>query len=165
MEHAKAGFVYTVETIRNGEVVDTEVIHNLIPTEGINYLIGAGLKGATPVTSWYVGLFEGDYSPVAGDTMATFPGNATECTAYVETARPALTLGTVSGGTVDNTASKAEFTGNATGKLVKGGFISSVPTKGATTGVLVSAVRFTTPKSLDAGSTLRVTAGFSIFSA
>lgn len=164
MEHATAGFVYTIETIKDGKVVDTETVHNLIPTEGINYLINAGLKGTTPITSWYIGLYEGVYTPVAGDTAATFPGSATELTAYAEATRQALVLGTVATGAADNTASLASFTGNTNGKYARGGFVVSAPTKGAATGTLISAVQFSSPKAFDSGTILRVTAGFSISS-
>lgn len=165
MDHAKAGFTYLIETIKDGVVIDSETVHNLIPTEGINYLISTGLKGGAAITSWYVGLYEGAYTPIAGDTAATFPAAATESTAYAETARQALTLGTVSGGSVDNSASLAQFTGNTNGKVIQGGFIVSAPTKGAATGTLISAVKFSSPKPFDAGIILRVSAGFQITSA
>lgn len=164
MEHAKAGFVYTIETIRDGEVIDTEVVHNLIPYEGINYLLDAGLKGATPYTNWYIGLYEGNYTPTPNDTMATFPAAATELTAYAETQREPLVLGATAMGAADNMASKAEFTGTTDGKRAMGGFVASTPAKGASTGVLISAVKFSSPKPIDAGTILRVTAGFSIAS-
>lgn len=164
-EAIKAGFVYTVETIApDGTVVDVETVHNLMPTEGINHTLNATLKGGTAYSSWFVGVYEGNYTPVAGDTMATFPGLATESTAYTETNRVAWTSGTVSAGVVDNTGAKAEFTFNAT-KTIYGGFISSTPTKGSPAGVLLSVVRFASPKAMDAGSVLRVTAGFSMASA
>ena len=165
MDTGKAGFEYVIETVRDGVVIDREVVHNLIPIEGINYLINAGIKGASQLSSWFVGLYEGNYDPVPGDTAATFPAAATELTAYSEAARPALTLGAVALGAVDNQASRAEFTGTTNGKLVYGGFVSSASAKGSGSGVLLSAVRFTSPKSLDAGTILRVTAGFSIISA
>ena len=165
MEHAKAGFTYTLETVKNGQVIDKEVVHNLIPVEGINYLINTGLKAGAAFPAFYVGLFEGAYTPLPADTMATFPAAATELVAYAETTRRALVLGAVSAGAVDNVASKAEFTGTTNGKLAHGGFICSAPAKGAATGVLISAVRFTSPKTLDAGTVLRVTGGFQITSA
>ena len=165
MERAKAGFVYTVEAIKDGVVVDREEVHNLIPTEGINHLIEVGLKGATQVTSWNVGIFESNYTPDASDTMATLPGAANESTAYTELTRRPLVLGAVSGGSADNSASRAEFTGSTNGKTIYGGFIASSSTKGATVGTLLSVVKFATPKSFDAGTILRVTAGLQITSA
>ncbi len=160
-----AGFEYHLELIdRHGRVIDREMVLNLMPVEGLNYLLGAGLKSVTPFANWYVGLYEGSYTPDPTDTAALFPSAATELTAYAESQRRTLTLGAIANGAADNQASKAEFTGNTNGKLVMGGFIASAPSKGATTGVLISAVRFNSPKPLDAGSVLRITAGFSITS-
>lgn len=162
-EHIQAGFTYLFEWIKDGVVVDSETVHNLLPTEGANYMLNAAFHGGTQVTSWYVGLYEGNYTPTVADTAAGFPGAATECTAYVETARPAFTSGAAAAGVIDNSANRAEFTSNAN-KVVYGGFISSVATKGATTGVLSSAVRFASPRNFDSGSVLRVTAGFTLTS-
>ena len=164
MEHAQAGFTWTIDVIKDGVVVDSETQHNLIPVEGINYLISAGLKGGTPLTSWYIAPFSGTYTPVPTDTAATFPAAATELTTYAETARQALVLGTVAAGQADNSASTAVFTSNANGVTVKGGFITSAATKGAATGTLISAVQFSSPKAFDSGTILRITAGFAITS-
>lgn len=167
MSHAKlaAGFNYLIETIdRHGVVVDRVKTYNLVPIEGLNYIINTALKAATQQPAFYIGLYEGVYSPVPGDTMATFPASATELVAYAETTRRVLTLGDVAAGQADNSLARAEFTGNTNGKLAQGGFISSSPTKGSGSGVLVSAVRFPSPRPLDAGAMLRVTAGFTLVS-
>jgi hypothetical protein len=74
------------------------------------------------VANWYVGVYEGAYTPVATDTMATFPADSTECTTYAGATRPALTLGAIAGGAVDNFAATTDFAFNAT-KTVYGGFI------------------------------------------
>ena len=162
-ETIRPGFTYLIEHVRNGEVIDQEVTHNLVPIEGLNHFAGVALKGVTPVSTWYIGLYEGNYTPQLSDTAASLPGNATEVTAYDEATRVALVLGSVSGGAVSNAASPAEFTASAT-KTIRGGFISSASGKGATTGVLASVIKFTTPKALDDGDVLRVTAGFTFAS-
>lgn len=160
----RAGFDYLIEIVdRDGNVRDTEHVHNLMPTEGLNYVLGTALKGAAQIAAFHVGLYEGNYTPVAADTAATFPVSATESTAYAEATRVALTLGSVIGGTADNSAARAEFTANAA-KTFYGGFISSSNAKGSVSGVLVSAVRFASPKQLSAGEVLRVTAGFVLLS-
>lgn len=159
MPALQCGFTYTIETIVGGQVVDREVVHNLVPTEGLNHILGVTLKGTTPVTTWYTGIYEGNYTPALTDTMAAFPAAATESTAYDEAVRQTMVFGTVSGGTVDNSASVAVFSINAP-KTIYGAFISSSSVKGAVTGPLLSAVRFTTPKVLDAGAQLKVTGGF-----
>lgn len=160
----RAGFDYLIEIVdREGRVRDTERVHNIMPTEGLNYTLAAALKGGAQIIAFSVGLYEGNYTPVATDTATNFPVNATESIAYAELTRVALTLGTVIGGSVDNSAARAEFTANAT-KTFHGGFISSSNAKGSVSGVLVSAVRFSSPKQLVAGEVLRVTAGFVLLS-
>lgn len=137
-------------------VLSSEEIDNLVPTEGLNYLLGAGLTGVSQLSSWYIALFEGNYTPVAGVTAATFPAAATESTAYDEAARVAWTPGSISGGSVTNSASKAVFTINAT-KTIYGIAQSSASAKSATTGVLVSVAKFAAAKSVVAADVLNVT--------
>lgn len=161
---AAGGYRYTVELIRNGAVIDTEQVHNLMPTEGLNHVVGVVIKGATQVPTWYLGLFEGNYAPVAGDTAAGFPGAATECTAYTPAARPEFSEGAIVAGSVDNTASRAEFTFTSA-KTVYGAFMTSAQAKGAVTGVLLSAARFSTAKNVQVDDILRITASITFVSA
>ncbi len=159
----RAGFTYLVEVVKDGKVIDSEVCHNLIPVEGINHMLNAVLNAGSQVTTWYLGLYEGNYTPQTTDTAATLPAAATECTTYDNATRWALVLGSAAAGVVDNSANKTEFTFNAD-KTVYGGFISSVSGKGATSGVLVSVVKFSSAKVMTIGAVLRVTAGLSITS-
>jgi hypothetical protein len=158
MSHASMGFTYTVEHIRKGVVIDREVVHNIMPTQGLNLVQSILFKGTAVPATWYIGLFEANYTPLAADTAATFVASATECTTYDEATRVAFVPGTVSAGALDNSASRAEFTFNAT-KTVYGGFISSVATKSSTSGSLLSAVKFASPKAMADDDVLRVTAG------
>lgn len=160
----RVGFKYTFEVLKRGVVIDLFDITNLMPTQGLNHMLSTVFKSGTPVATWYLGLYEGNYTPVLTDTAATFPGSATECTAYTASTRVAWVPGTVAAGVLDNSASKAEFVANAT-KTIYGGFMTSVAAKGAITGSLISAVRFPSPRVLDADSTLRVTAGITLTSA
>lgn len=161
---AYGGFTFTLELIKNGVVIDTEVVHNLLPTEGINHMLSTEYKGGAQVTTWYLGLFEGDYTPTIADVASTFPALATECTTYDETTRVAWVEGSVAGGTLNNSASKAEFTSNAN-KTLYGGFLTSASAKSSTSGVLSSIVRFSSPKTFDIDTVLRVTAGVTLASA
>ena len=151
-----AGAVYQFEQWRDGRLVDEWECHNIIPTEGLNHFLSATVGAGSQVTTWYVGIFEGNYTPIAGDTMATFVASSTESTAYAEAARPAFVDSTAAGGATSNSSSKAEFTMNAT-KTIYGAFLSSVTTKSATSGVLLSAAKFSTAKVVDSGDILRVT--------
>lgn len=162
--NAHAGVNYTIEVIRGGAVVDSETVHNLMPEEGRNHAVSVITKGATQVPTWYIGLFEGNYVPVDSDKASTFPSNATECTAYLPATRVEFVEGAVAAGVVENTASRAEFTATAA-KTIYGAFLVSAQAKGAVTGVLMSAARFTAPKTLQIDDVLRVTASFSLTSA
>lgn len=159
-----AGIIYTLEVLRNGQVIDSEVVHNLMPEEGRNHGVSVMLKGATQSAIWYIGLFEGNYVPVDTDKAATFPTVATECTAYAPATRVGFNSGNVIAGTTDNTANRAEFTFTSA-KTVYGAFLSSAQAKGAVTGVLLSAARFVQPKAMQIDDVLRVTASFSLQSA
>ena len=133
---------------RNGKIVDEWELDNLIVNEGLNDLLNVYLAAGTQSTTWYVGLFTGNYTPLPTDTAASIASNATECTAYSGGARQAWTPGAVSSQAVDNTASRATFTftGPAT---VYGGFLVSSATRGGTSGTLYSAARFSSSKSVD----------------
>lgn len=152
------GFEYNVEHIRRGKVIATEKVKNLVPTEGLNHILSTVFKAGTQLTSWYVGIFEGNYTPVLGLTAATVASASTESTAYTSATRVAWASGSVSAGTLDNSASKAEFIMNAD-KTIYGGFLISSNAKGGSAGVLGSAVRFATAKVLETDDTLRITAG------
>lgn len=181
--NAKAGFKYKVEHCRSvklmGEmglsvdglerrlikgidsvVVSTEIVSNLIPTEGLNYMLGTALTGVTQYLTWYIALFEGNYTPVAGVTAATFPTDATESTAYNEVNRVTWVPGAISAGSVDNSASQAMFTMNAT-KTIYGIAQTSVATKSAVTGTLMSVARFAAAKAVVATDVLSVTSTIS----
>lgn len=164
-EDIRSGFLWEIELVApDGTVLEREVVKNLVPTEGLNHFASVLFKGGTPNATWYVGLFEGNYTPIAGATAATIAAASTETTAYDEATRVEWVEGTVASGALDNTASKAEFTFNAN-KTIYGGFLVSSSTKAGTTGVLASLVRFSSPKTPEAGAVLRVTAGLAFTSA
>ena len=92
-------------------------------------------------------LFEGNVTPGASLTAATFTATTTECTAYDEAARVAFNEGAAAAGVIDNAANRALFTMNAT-KTVYGGALLSASAKSATTGTLLAAARFATPRNV-----------------
>lgn len=159
----KFGFLFDVEMIdpKTGLILDRETCHNLTPEEGENHILGVVFKGVAPVTTWYVMPYEGNYTPLGTDTGATFPASAVECTSYVEAARPQFVPGTVTAGSVDNSASPANFTSNVN-KTIYGLAIVSAAAKGATSQVLISAVKFATAKNFDSGTLLRITGGVTL---
>jgi hypothetical protein len=162
--NTKVAFEWEVSVERDGLVLWTERVKNLVPTEGLNHLLGVTLKGAGQQSTWYIGVFEGNYTPSAGVTAATIVANSTESTAYDEANRPTWVGGSVTGGAVSNADSPAEFTFNDT-KTIYGGFLVSSSTKGGGGGSLLSVVRFSTAKALEATDVLKITAGITAVSA
>lgn len=156
----KVGGKFAFELVRDGKVVDVWEDANLIVNEGLNHILGAVFNAGTQVTTWYVGLFEGNYTPVAADVHAGaggFATVATECTAYTEAGRQEYVEAAPSGQSITNSASKATFSINAT-KTIYGAFLASVSTKGSTgAGTLMAAARFASARSVQNGDQLLIT--------
>lgn len=127
----------------------------MITTEGFNYLLNTGVKGASAYSDWFCFPFEGNYTPTAADVAATLPGLATETTAYEGSTRKAVSFGTVSGGSVDNAAVLAEFTFTAD-KTIYGAAVMSTPGKGAAAGVLLAVERFAEPRVIKSGTKVQL---------
>lgn len=146
---------------KDGNLKWREEVKNLVTTEGLNDTLDKYFKGSAYTAAWYVGLVDntGFTAYAAGDTAAQINlGNGwNESSAYSEANRQTLTLGTPSGGSVNNSASKASFSINAT-VTIRGGFIISNNTKGGTTGVLYAEADFGAARSAVNGDTLNVTA-------
>lgn len=132
-----------------------EDIANLVVNEGLNDSLDKHLKGSSYTAAWYVGLTTDSDTFAAADTMSSHAGWV-EDTHYSNATRPALTLGTVSGQSVDNSASKASFNINDTA-TIGGAFIASNSTKGGTTGILYGGAAFSANRSVISGDTLNVT--------
>lgn len=130
--------------------------YNLTTNAGLDEILDKFWKGSAYSAAHYVGLTAGSPTFAAGDTMASH-GGWTEVTAYSEGARQTLTLGSVSGQSVDNSASKAVYSINGTA-TIGGGFISTDSTKSGTTGILIGGAAFDGGnRSAQDGDTLNVT--------
>lgn len=141
------GGSFHCQHVRGGEVIDEWDDHNLVVNEGLNKLLDVMFAGASQITTWYIGLFEGNYTPVATVTAAGITAASTECTAYDETTRQEYVEAAASSQSMTNSANRATFTFNAT-KTIYGAFLVSASAKSATTGTLFSAARFGTAKSV-----------------
>jgi len=133
-------------------------IENLVPTVGLNAYLDATLKTGLAVPAWYVFLvnnagFTTGYS--AADTFATH-GGWVEGQPYSNATRPAFTPGTISGGAVSNSGSKAVFNINAD-MTVRGGGLVDNPVKADSTGTLLGEGDFTGGvKIVGSGDTVNV---------
>jgi len=153
---------------KDGKLKWTDESKNLVVNVGLQYMAGTSLDGSTArITSWYLGLYGAASSnnPAAGDTMSSHAG-WTEVTDYTEATRPAATFvaaTTANPSVVTNSASKAQFTMNAT-VTVGGAFLTSNNTKGGTSGTLFSAKDFSSPgdRNVVSGDVVLVTYTFSL---
>lgn len=146
---------YRIECVgADGKLKWVEEFDNLVVNEGLNDSLDKQFKAAGYSAAWYVGLTDGTPTPAAGDTMASHAGWA-EVTGYSQATRPALTLGSVSGQSVDNSASKAVYSINAS-VTVGGAFTTTNNTKGGTTGTLYGVGAFSQDRALVNGDTLNV---------
>lgn len=129
---------------KHGNLKWTEEFDNVVVNEGLNDLLDKYFKGSSYTAGFFVGLIDSTPTPAAGHTAAQIGGTNVwdEITAYDESTREALTLGTVSSQSVDNSASVATFTISGT-VSIGGAFLITNSTKGGTSGVLYSAAAFT----------------------
>jgi len=148
------------EHFRKGKLIDKWGYDNICSDEGLNHMLDVTFHGVTPVSPWYVEIFESDTTPDGATTYAT--PVYTPCTSYDETTRPEYVEAAASGKVITNAASKAVFTINASktvygASLVGGG--TAAATKGDTAGggVLFSAKKFTAAKNVVDDDVLNVT--------
>ena len=138
----------------DGNLKWEEFAENVVTNEGLDDLLEQYLLGAAYTADFYVLLTDGTPTVDATDTLASHVGWI-EVNAYTGD-RQALVLGTVTGQSVDNSASKAVFPITADATTIGGAGLSTVAT--GTVGVLYSVAAFTAAdKLLDNGDTLNVT--------
>ena len=129
---------------------------NLVVIAGLNDALDKHFKASAYTSAWYVGLASGTPTFALVDNMATHAGWA-EVHDYSEASRQTLTLGTISSGSVDNSASKAVF--SITGTITVGGaFLTTYQTKNVTSGTLYGGGAFAGGnRQVFAGDTLNCT--------
>jgi hypothetical protein len=150
---------WTVECVRAGQIIWTESYDNLVVTTGLNKYLDATLKTGLAAPAWYVGL-KNSGTVVAGDTMASHSGWTVNST-FSNATLPAFTPGTVSAGSVDNSASKAVFNINGS-TTIYGAYLTDNSAVGGATGTLLGAGDFGSSRAVISGDTLNVTITCSI---
>ena len=127
----------------------------MITNAGLNHALNTEFTAGTPVTSWFIGLIDdAAFDELAEtDTMGSHAG-WTENTNYSQATRPAFSPSTATAEFVSN-ENPAEFTMTAL-KSLAGMFLTSVNTKGGTTGVLELQIEFDTVQTVPIGETLKV---------
>ncbi|EER61548.1 hypothetical protein AcdelDRAFT_0883 [Acidovorax delafieldii 2AN] len=162
----RPGFIYDL-AIRSK--ADGRILHiergtpNRVPVEGLNDMANCYLKGSAAPAAFYIGLWTGSHIPNGDETAANLASMVSEATAYLQTGRLPLVLGTVANGAVSNAASLARFDMQGTA-TINGAFLSTVQAKGADTGKLASVVRFANPRTVDDTVYLEILTGFQFVS-
>ena len=144
----------------NGKLLG--ITPNIVPDQALNYLLNSGVRGATQQTSWFMALFSGTTIPANTLTAGTFAATQNEITSntegYTEAARPSWTTVDSTVQELTNAASLASFTiATATSLTVRGAAILSDSVRGGTTGVLLTAATYASPRILNNGIIYDVT--------
>ncbi len=131
----------------------------MLTNEFRTYRNSAAMLGGTQVTAWYIGLYKNAHTPAATDTMASLLATAGEITTYEGGTRPLLVPDAYADGIFSNAGAdlKVVF---PVAETVRGRFITSNPVIGSTTGILADVVASPSPKPMDIGEALDVTAGW-----
>jgi hypothetical protein len=156
----KLGGTFHAELIRAGQTVDEWDFDNITVNQGLDSTLNVVFNAASQITTWYIGLFQGNYTPVAADTAATIATNSSEFTAYSGGVRPTFVTVTSTAQLITNTASKATFTFTSGGTLY-GAFLVSSSTLNGTGGTLMSAARFASSRVVYTADQLLLTYAFS----
>lgn len=143
----------------NGE--DQQEDYNLIPTEGIHHILDVVFGATAKTATWYLGLYSGNATPASTWTAANWVANATENVSQTEgysgTTRPEFVDAVAAGGKIGNLASRAAYTiATATTVTFYGAALCSTNTRGATSGVLASATRFSAARTLNDADTFEL---------
>lgn len=148
---------YVVECFGpDGVLKWVEEFDNIVVNVGLDDILEEYLKGSGYTAAHYIGLTDGTPTVAAGDTMASHAGWV-EVQDYDEAVRQDLTLGAVSGQSVDNTASKGVFTVDSDDTTIGGAFVTTDSTKGGSSGILYGAGAFTAgDKTIDDNDVLNV---------
>lgn len=149
------GNIYT-EHRRNGKIIHTETIKNMIVNVGKNYILQTAFTDGTQTASnsFYISwINDSGYTGTnAADTMASH-GGWTEWTSYTSATRIAW-LPVAGAQLVGNAATPLSFVMSAAGTL-RGIFLTTNATKGGTTGNLISSALYTTPNTVAINDDIR----------
>lgn len=132
---------FTIEVLRKGKVVHTEIVPNGVVNEGKDEILDSFFRNQAPPTSFYIGFIDNaSYTALAdADTMSSHAGWI-EATGYSEGTRPAWVTTAAASQSITN-PTPATFNITATITL-KGIFICTDATKSGSGGVLWATALF-----------------------
>lgn len=144
----KAGAIAQGDYFISSPGYEDSIESNLMPHQGLNYLLMCGLSNTAKEAGVYLALYGNDYTPTNALTAANFSATAGELVSssegYTESMRPQWSPSAAAGGVISNLDNKAQFTiATADEVVIRGAALLSSPAKGSTAGVLISASKFT----------------------
>lgn len=160
------GFVYDWEQWRNGQLIDSWQVKNILPTAGLSYVVSVAFDGGSQLTDFYVVLLD-DFTVSLSDTYASILSTSNqEIIDYSETTRPVWDA-TRSASTITNNASKATFTMNGSITDIYGGGLVTDNTKNDNASdsskILISEAMFDSPKlGIETADVLKVSIGLTL---
>lgn len=136
---------------------------NLIPTEGLAHILNVALGTTPKPTGYYLALYSAAAQPAANWTAASFASTASEIVSmtegYSSATRPAWTPTNTATNSIDNMAASnvAKVTIRTASTLtVQGAAMLTSSSKGGTTGSLISASKYATPRVFQDGDTYEI---------
>ena len=150
---ARAGALAAGVYVHDVNGADEREDGNILPDEGLIYLLSVGLNNGTKIPTWYLSLYAANYTPLPGLTAASYPATASEISSavegYSEATRPIWLATAPTTPALSNLANKAAFTiVTASSLTVNGLALLSEATKGAVTGKIASATKFDAARTL-----------------
>ena len=158
----KLGGVFDVWCLRDGKEIWREHVHNIVTTEGQNFILNACFHtaGATVPATWFVGLVNTDTAPLV--TMTYHAPAFTESVAYDNIAvRATYTTVDSTAASMTNSAAPASFTISGT-ETMYGAALFSIDTRGDHTesvgvNALYSYAKFTAGRAVVDNDVINVT--------
>ena len=146
------------DRINGGEWTRTE---NLIPTEGLAHILNVALGTTPKPASYHLALFSAAAQPAANWTAASFASTASEIVSMTEgysaATRPTWKPANTATNSIDNMAAVAKVTMKTASSLtVQGAAMLTSSSKGGTTGALISASKYASPRVFQDGDTYEI---------
>lgn len=136
---------------------------NLIPTEGLAHILNVALGTTPKPAGYYLALFSAAAQPAANWTAASFATTASEIVSstegYSSATRPTWTPTNTAANSIDNmtAGNVAKVTIRTASSLtVQGAAMLTSSSKGGTTGALISASKYATPRVFQDGDTYEI---------
>lgn len=158
----RAGGVFKIEHVRDGEVIHTEVVPNIVLNTGLNYLLDAALSNGAQITNFYVSLYRNNYTAGATTSFADFLVAASEISTQFSTAvRLAWGDNPVSSQNIAN-ATPIGFTATENTSVWGAFIVGNDNVLGSSTGTLIAATKFPAIRNLLNTDTLNISYSFTI---